>query len=63
MATSNSVETLNGMFKKVYSSGGLAKIHPNVVKIYTEIDFIEDAKQGGFDYNVPVVLANEHGKL
>jgi hypothetical protein len=62
MAQDNTVTTLNGNFKKVYSDS-LNKIIPSSVKILPEIDFIATEKMGGLNYNVPVVLANEHGKL
>lgn len=62
MSTTNTVSSLNGLFKKVYTDAGLQKIHPNIVKVFEEIEFVKDAKMGGFDYNVPIVLAHEHGK-
>ena len=58
--TANNVETLNGNFKKVYAEK-LNKIIPSSVKILPEIDFIPSEKMGGLNYNVPIVLANEHG--
>jgi len=61
MATANTIATLNGNFKKVYTSQGLNKIIPSSVKILPLIDFIPSEKQGGLSYNVPVVLQNEHG--
>lgn len=60
MSTANTVDTLNGNFKKVYSDK-LNKIIPSSVKILPEIEFIPAEKMGGLNYNVPVVLANEHG--
>ena len=60
MSTANTVDTLNGNFKKVYAEK-LNKIIPSSVKILPEIDFIPSEKMGGLNYNVPVVLANEHG--
>jgi hypothetical protein len=60
-ASANTLETLNGNFKKVYTSKGLNKIIPSSVKILPEIEFIPSEKMGGLNYNVPVVLANEHG--
>jgi len=60
MAEANTVTTLNGNFKKVYADK-LNKIIPSSVKILPEIEFIPSEKMGGLNYNVPVVLANEHG--
>lgn len=59
--STNTIDTLNGNFKKVYTSAGLNKIIPSSVKILPEIEFIPSEKMGGLNYNVPVVLANEHG--
>ena len=62
MSTANTVTSLNGNFKKLYAPN-LVSIIPNVSKIWQEIEMIPAEKMGGLDYNVPVVLANEHGKL
>lgn len=56
----NTLNSLNGNFKKVYADD-LVKLIPQSVKIWYEMDFIPADKQGGLNYNVPVVLQNEHG--
>lgn len=61
MASTNTVDTLNGNFKKVYTERGLNHIIPTSVKILPLIDFVPSEKMGGLNYNVPVVLQNEHG--
>lgn len=60
MASTNTVETLNGHFKDVYADK-IKDLIPEGVKLLNMIDFIEADKQGGNLYNVPVTMSLEHG--
>lgn len=57
---SNTLDTLNGLFKEIYAKD-LADLIPDGVKLLSKIPFAKkDAALGGF-YHQPVVLGQEHG--
>lgn len=60
MASANSVETLNGLFKEVYADK-LENLIPDGVKLLNRIDFAAKDKQPGNFYHQPVILGLEHG--
>jgi len=60
MATANSIQTLNGLFKEIYADK-LEHLIPEGVKVYNLIKFAQRNKQPGNFYNQPVVLGLEHG--
>jgi len=59
MAVSNTLDTLNGLFKQVYADQ-LQDLIPDGVKLLTMIDFSKRDSIGQA-YNQPVVLGMEHG--
>ena len=60
MAENNTVSTLNGFYKEVYSDS-LKDLVPEGVKLSKMIDFIKPSKQMGLEYHQPVTLRLEHG--
>jgi len=60
MAQSNTLMTLNGLFKEVYANK-LERLIPDGVKLYKMIPFVPKEKQIGNRYNQPVILGAEHG--
>jgi hypothetical protein len=60
MATANSLETLNGMFKEAYADK-LNELIPDGVKLLNKIKFLSKDKQPGNLYHQPVILGMEHG--
>lgn len=60
MASANTLDTLNGLFKEVYAKD-LEDLIPDGVKLLNRIPFAKkDASLGNF-YHQPVVLGMEHG--
>lgn len=51
-ANANTLESLNGLFKQVYSSK-LENLQPDSVKLYKMIPFVSKEKQLGNKYNQP----------
>lgn len=60
MAQTNTVATLDGMYKKVYAEKGPIEALPEF-SILQELVPFSSAKRTGKSYNVPIVLADEHG--
>lgn len=60
MSTSNTVATLNGMFKEVYAPQ-LENLIPDGVKLLPKIPFASKEKMPGNYYHQPVILGLEHG--
>lgn len=60
MATANTVDTLNGLFKEVYAKE-LENLIPDGVKLLNKINFAQRDQQPGNFYHQPVVLGLEHG--
>lgn len=56
----NTVDTLNGMFKEVYSEK-IENLIPDGVKLYNMIPFNKESKALGNLYHQPVILGLEHG--
>jgi hypothetical protein len=59
-AGSNSVATLNGLFKEVYASDK-KKLVPDGKVLMNKLRFVERQRQPGNAYHQPVVLGLEHG--
>lgn len=60
MAQTNTVATLDGMYKKVYAEKGPIEALPEFSILQDLVPF-STAKRTGKSYNVPIVLADEHG--
>lgn len=60
MAQTNTVATLDGMYKKVYADKGPIEALPEF-SILQELVPFSTAKRTGKSYNVPIVVADEHG--
>ncbi len=60
MATANSLQTLNGLFKEAYADK-LKELIPDGVKLLNRIKFLGKDKQPGNLYHQPVILGAEHG--
>lgn len=60
MAESNTLTTLNGLFKDCYADK-LEKLIPDGVKLHKAIPFVSKDKMPGNRYNQPVILQQEHG--
>ena len=60
MAGENTVDTLNGFFKEIYSDS-LENLIPEDVQLSKDIDFSMPAERLGLQYNQPVTLTAEHG--
>lgn len=60
MAGENTVSTLNGLFKEVYSEK-LKNLIPEGTKFMQKVEFSERSKQLGSLYHQPVTLGLEHG--
>lgn len=60
MAQVNTVATLDGMYKKVYAEKGPIEALPEFSILQDLVPF-STAKRTGKSYNVPIVLADEHG--
>lgn len=58
--TVNTLENLNGLYKKVYD-GKLENLIPDGVKLLNAIKFVRKEKRPGADYNQSVILGMEHG--
>jgi hypothetical protein len=58
--TANTLENLNGLYKKVYD-GKLENLIPDGVKLLNAIKFVRKEKRPGADYNQSVILGMEHG--
>lgn len=56
----NTLENLNGLYKKVYD-GKLENLIPDGVKLLNAIKFVRKEKRPGADYNQSVILGMEHG--
>lgn len=59
MADTNTVSTLDGLFKEVYADG-VKHLLPDCVKILKEVKFSERTRIGD-SYHQPVTLSGEHG--
>ena len=59
-SSANTVDTLNGNFKEVYSDK-IDNLIPDGVKLYNMIPFAKESKQLGNLYHQPVILQLEHG--
>lgn len=59
-AGSNTLSTLNGLFKQVYGDD-VQNLIPDGVKLYKMIKFVQKDKQQGAAFNQPVILGQEHG--
>lgn len=59
-SSANTVDTLNGFFKKVYADK-IKELIPDGVKLYNEIKFNDRNEAPGESYNIPVSLGLEHG--
>lgn len=57
---SNTITTLNGLFKEVYADK-LENLIPDGVQLLNMIPFVEQEAQPGNLYHQPVVLGHEHG--
>ncbi len=60
MASTNTLETLDGFFKESYASK-LEKLIPEDTPLMNAIKFMSADKQPGGNYNQPVILGLEHG--
>ena len=60
MATSNNLQTLNGLFKEAYADK-LKELIPDGVKLLNKIKFMSKDKQPGNLFHQPVILGMEHG--
>lgn len=60
MAEANTLSTMNGLFKEVYSNK-IEDLIPASVKFTPMVPFVSAEKQLGNQYHQPVILANEHG--
>ena len=58
--TANTLDNLNGLYKKVYD-GKLENLIPDGVKLLNAIKFVKKEKRPGADYNQSVILGMEHG--
>ena len=56
----NTLATLNGFFKEVYSAN-LENLIPDGVKLMSKIPFVKRDSQIGNLYHQPVILGHEHG--
>jgi hypothetical protein len=59
-STANTLDNLNGLYKKVYD-GKLENLIPDGVKLLNAIKFVRKEKRPGADYNQAVILGMEHG--
>lgn len=59
-STANTLDNLNGLYKKVYD-GKLENLIPDGVKFLNAIKFVRKEKRPGADYNQSVILGMEHG--
>jgi hypothetical protein len=59
-STANTLDNLNGLYKKVYD-GKLENLIPDGVKLLNAIKFVRKEKRPGADYNQSVILGMEHG--
>lgn len=59
MAGENTVATLNGLFKQLYSDR-IQDLIPEGVKLLNKIPFNAKQKLGDY-YHQPVILSHEHG--
>lgn len=61
MAAINTVSTLNGLYKEVYSDK-IKDLVPSAVKLINLVPFKMSEKQLGLKYNQPVLLGLENGR-
>lgn len=59
-STANTLDNLNGLYKKVYD-GKLENLIPDGVKLLNAVKFVRKEKRPGADYNQSVILGMEHG--
>lgn len=60
MSSTNTVSTLNGLYKEVYAEK-IKDLVPSAVKLVNMVPFKESDKQLGLKYNQPVLLGLENG--
>jgi hypothetical protein len=60
MASTNTVTTLDGLYKKVYGAKGPIVALPETSIMQDLVPF-QSAKREGKSYNVPIVVSDEHG--
>ena len=58
--TANTLDNLNGLYKKVYD-GKLENLIPDGTKLLNAVKFVKKEKRPGADYNQSVILGMEHG--
>lgn len=61
MSSANDLQTLNGLFKEVYSKNGIEELIPESYKMLTLVPFAAKDEQIGRQYVQPVILNAEHG--
>jgi hypothetical protein len=61
MAAQNTVDTLNGLFREVYSDK-IKDLVPSNVKLSNLVPFKMGDKQLGLKFNQPVLLGMENGR-
>ena len=61
MAGNDFNDTLNGLFKKIYSGKGIENLVPDNIKLAKMVEFAPQAKRNGESYQQPVILKSEHG--
>lgn len=59
-ADANSVATLNGLFKEIYSDK-VQNLIPDGVKLLKAVDFLPKSKMLGNEYHQPVIVSQESG--
>jgi hypothetical protein len=62
MSAVNTVDTLNGLYKEVYADK-IKDLVPSAVKLVNMIPLKMQEKQLGLQYNQPVLLGLENGRL
>jgi len=60
MASTNTVLTLDGLYKKVYAKSGPIVALPEIAILQDLVPF-QASKREGKSYNVPIVVSDEHG--
>lgn len=58
--SSNTLATLNGLFKEVYGDN-VENLIPNGVELMKDIPFVKSDKRLGQEYNQPVIVGQEQG--
>lgn len=59
--SANDLQTLNGLFKEVYSKQGIEELIPENYKMLNIVKFASKDEQTGRQYVQPVILNAEHG--